>query len=45
MAFANVKVLQCWRAPVSLWFYICGVGCRGVLMEHSLGTDCFLCLE
>lgn len=47
MAFVNEKVLQCLPAPVSLWFYICWVGCvwGGVLMEHSLGTDCFLCLN
>lgn len=29
LAFVNEKVLQCWQAPVSLWFYICWVGCVG----------------
>lgn len=29
MAFVNEKVLQCWQAPVSLWLYICWVGCVG----------------
>lgn len=28
-AFVDEKVLQCWQAPVSLWFYICWVGCVG----------------